>query len=182
MVALNYQTPDLPMRLNQGKFLANGGCGYILKPAYLMDPNFCYKDPETLNGKNFPINLKVEIIAGRHLYRADQSKGICSPSIKVEIIGLPFDDKSFRSTSINSNGLNPLWQETFEFEILCPEMALLRFHVEDGDYVGAKMDPFIGQAIFPIDCLRGGYRSVPLLNQSAEPQELAALLVHLEFQ
>uniref|UniRef100_A0AC34GM78 Uncharacterized protein n=1 Tax=Panagrolaimus sp. ES5 TaxID=591445 RepID=A0AC34GM78_9BILA len=39
------------------------------------------------------------------------------------------------------------------------------------------MDPFIGQAVFPVDCLRGGYRSVPLLNQSSEPQELAALSI-----
>jgi len=35
MVCLNYQTWDLPMRLNFAKFLLNGCCGYVLKPACL---------------------------------------------------------------------------------------------------------------------------------------------------
>lgn len=35
MVSLNFQTPDLPMQLNQGKFEYNGGCGYLLKPDFM---------------------------------------------------------------------------------------------------------------------------------------------------
>ena len=35
MTALNYQTHDLGMILNAAMFDANGGCGYVLKPAYL---------------------------------------------------------------------------------------------------------------------------------------------------
>ncbi|KAH8052872.1 C2 domain-containing protein [Aureococcus anophagefferens] len=35
LVALNYQTRDLAMRLNKAKFRANGGCGYVLKPDVL---------------------------------------------------------------------------------------------------------------------------------------------------
>jgi hypothetical protein len=31
-VCLNFQTWDLPMRLNFAKFLANGSCGFVLKP------------------------------------------------------------------------------------------------------------------------------------------------------
>ncbi|XP_049420319.1 1-phosphatidylinositol 4,5-bisphosphate phosphodiesterase epsilon-1 [Epinephelus fuscoguttatus] len=37
LVALNYQTDDLPMQLNTALFEANGGCGYVLKPAVLWD-------------------------------------------------------------------------------------------------------------------------------------------------
>jgi hypothetical protein len=37
MVALNYQTPGLQMQLNDGKFRDNGGCGWVLKPAFLRD-------------------------------------------------------------------------------------------------------------------------------------------------
>ena len=61
-------------------------------------------------------------------------------------------------------------------------MGLLRFFVEDGDFVGPKTDPFIGQAIFPIDCIRPGFRSISLLNQFNEPLELSALLVHVEIR
>lgn len=35
MVALNFQTPDLPMQLNQGKFEFNGTGGYLLKPEFM---------------------------------------------------------------------------------------------------------------------------------------------------
>ena len=35
MVALNFQTPDLPMQLNQGKFEFNNTTGYLLKPEFM---------------------------------------------------------------------------------------------------------------------------------------------------
>jgi len=35
MVALNFQTPDLAMQLNQGKFEYNGNCGYVI--AFVCD-------------------------------------------------------------------------------------------------------------------------------------------------
>lgn len=44
-MALNYQTPGLWMRLNDGKFRDNGGCGYLLKPLALRQPASRF-DPE----------------------------------------------------------------------------------------------------------------------------------------
>ena len=32
MVALNFQTSDIPMQINTAKFEFNGGTGYLLKP------------------------------------------------------------------------------------------------------------------------------------------------------
>lgn len=34
LVALNFQTNSKEMHLNQGRFLMNGFCGYILKPEF----------------------------------------------------------------------------------------------------------------------------------------------------
>uniref|UniRef100_A0A1I7XUP5 Phosphoinositide phospholipase C n=1 Tax=Heterorhabditis bacteriophora TaxID=37862 RepID=A0A1I7XUP5_HETBA len=179
MVALNYQTGDKAMQLNQGKFMGNGRCGYVLKPEYMLDENF---DP--LQGSRVttscPIRLSVQIIAGRHLSRKDKNKGICSPFVEVELVGLPCDERIYKTRTIASNGLNPIWNQTFTFEVNCPELALLRFHVEDGDFVGPKTDPFIGQAVFPLDSIRSGFRSVPLLNQYSEELELSALLVDVQ--
>ena len=31
LVSLNFQTPDLSMQLNQGRFEYNGNCGYVYK-------------------------------------------------------------------------------------------------------------------------------------------------------
>ena len=36
IVALNYQTNDLSMCLNQGRFAINGHCGYVMKPDILL--------------------------------------------------------------------------------------------------------------------------------------------------
>jgi hypothetical protein len=37
LVALNFQTGDISMSLNHGRFTDNNQCGYILKPAILRD-------------------------------------------------------------------------------------------------------------------------------------------------
>ncbi len=37
VVALNFQTGDVSMSLNHGRFTDNNQCGYILKPAILRD-------------------------------------------------------------------------------------------------------------------------------------------------
>ena len=39
MVSLNFQTPDLPFQLNQGKFEYNGNCGFLLKPDFMRRPD-----------------------------------------------------------------------------------------------------------------------------------------------
>jgi len=36
-VALNYQTCGLMMDLSDGRFMQNGACGYVLKPAVMRD-------------------------------------------------------------------------------------------------------------------------------------------------
>ena len=49
MVALNYQTEDMPMFLNHGMFLQNNQCGYVLKPRYMIDPTASPMPPIILN-------------------------------------------------------------------------------------------------------------------------------------
>lgn len=39
MVSLNFQTPDVHMQLNQGKFDYNAQCGYLLKPDFMRRPD-----------------------------------------------------------------------------------------------------------------------------------------------
>merc|ERR1739848_912630 len=39
MVSLNYQTADLAMQLNLGKFEFNGRSGYLLKPEFMRRPD-----------------------------------------------------------------------------------------------------------------------------------------------
>lgn len=79
--------------------------------------------------------------------------------------------------STADNGINPIWNDICEFEVANPDLALIRFLVQDEDMFG---DPnFIGQATYPFKCLRTGYRSVILNNGYSEELELSSLLVHL---
>ncbi|KRX87277.1 1-phosphatidylinositol 4,5-bisphosphate phosphodiesterase gamma-1 [Trichinella pseudospiralis] len=183
MVALNYQTPDKFMQLNQARFLANGKCGYVLKPEFMRNESYDPNLPESVLGSR-AILLTIEVIAGRHLYRKDRCKGIVSPVVEVEIVGLPFDCQAYRTSRLflACDGLHPIWNEHFEFNVKCPEAALLRFYVEDGDLVYPSGEPVIAQATFPLNCIRTGYRSVNLKNEYSEELELSALLLHIDIQ
>jgi len=76
MVALNYQTGDKSMQLNQAKFKENGNCGYLLKPEFTFRHDFNLYDKNTLYSiELFKINLKI--IETRHLMRG---RGTVHPS------------------------------------------------------------------------------------------------------
>ena len=98
-----------------------------------------------------------------------------SPYVEVEVIGADYDNVKHKTKTIPDNGLNPVWDETFNLRILNPEMALIRFSIYDEDMFG---DPnFIGHATFPIKLLMSGYRSIQLKNGYSEELELSSLLV-----
>ncbi len=55
----------------------------------------------------------------------------------------------------DDNGLNPVWSsETFVFNISFPELAFIRFLVSHRDTFDDSS--FVGQATYPITCLRQG--------------------------
>ncbi|XP_023227625.1 1-phosphatidylinositol 4,5-bisphosphate phosphodiesterase gamma-1-like [Centruroides sculpturatus] len=175
MVALNYQTPDRPMQLNQGKFLQNGRCGFVLRPNFMFDEKYNPHDRTSLCNID-PISLSIKIIAARHLMKS--GRGIISPFVEVEVVGSDPEPNKYKTGIIRDNGLNPCWKnETFDVYVANPQVSLLRFVVQDEDMFG---DPnFLGQATYPVTCLRTGYRSVALKNEYGEELELASLLIHL---
>ncbi|XP_044272158.1 1-phosphatidylinositol 4,5-bisphosphate phosphodiesterase gamma-1 isoform X2 [Tribolium madens] len=179
MVALNYQTGDKPMQLNQAKFRDNGNCGYLLKPDFMFRDEFDPADRNTLVGVE-PWIVTLRIIAARHLFRP--KKGTASPFVEVEVIGAPFDSGTKLTTKpVADNGFNPRWmEEVVEFPVYNPYFALLRFLVQDEDVFGEPN--FIGQATYPVTCLRTGYRSVWLKNAYSEDLELASLLIHISIK
>ena len=68
MAALNFQTGDKPMQLNQAKFALNGGCGYVLRPEFMFSDDYSPMDAGTAPpGVGFLLSVKV--LAARHLTR-----------------------------------------------------------------------------------------------------------------
>lgn len=53
-------------------------------------------------------------------------------------------------------GFNPWWDTEFEFEVAVPDLALVRFMVED--YDSSSKNDFIGQSTIPWNSLKQGER------------------------
>lgn len=71
----------------------------------------------------------------------------------VEIFGIPADCAEERTKTVRNDSFNPNFDESFQFEVCIPEIALVRFLVLDDDYIG---DDFIGQYTIPFECLQSG--------------------------
>ncbi|KAL8594295.1 hypothetical protein ACOMHN_000997 [Nucella lapillus] len=179
LLALNYQTPDRPMQLNQGRFLANGRCGYLLKPEILSEETFDPYDKKCLAQLGMePVTLTITILGARHLVKS--GRGIASPFVEIEVAGMECDNQKFKTGTRVDNGLNPVWNENLVFDVLCPELALIRFAVMDEDTFGEPN--FLGQASYPLHYIRSGFRSVPLKNGYSENIEMASLLVQIDMR
>lgn len=80
---------DKPMQINQGKFMLNGNCGYVLKPDCMLREGFDPQDPNTLGIDMKGKFISLKIIGARHLGRSGRST--TSPSVEVEILGADYD-------------------------------------------------------------------------------------------
>ena len=76
--------------------------------------------------------LSLRLISGQHLPNASdrQAGDIIEPFVKIKILGHPLDTASWVSSTVPGNGFNPLWEETAEFAISYPELALLEFKAD----------------------------------------------------
>ncbi|XP_016374582.1 1-phosphatidylinositol 4,5-bisphosphate phosphodiesterase gamma-1-like, partial [Sinocyclocheilus rhinocerous] len=176
LVALNFQTADKPMQMNQALFMLNGRSGYVLQPSIMRDDTFDPFDRHSLRGVE-PITVCIEVLGARHLPK--HGRGIVCPLIEIEVCGAEYDNAKQRTDSEADNGLNPTWpRKPFRFTVCNPSFAFLRFVVYEIDMFNDQN--FLAQATFPISCLKTGYRSVPLKNSYSEDLELASLLVHMD--
>ncbi|XP_054625496.1 1-phosphatidylinositol 4,5-bisphosphate phosphodiesterase delta-1-like isoform X2 [Dunckerocampus dactyliophorus] len=179
MVALNFQTSCSEMDLNQGRFLTNGQSGYILKPAYMRNSATDF-DPITLTRGDWLKHktLHVMVISAQQLPKVNKKKSsIVDPLVKVEVYGVPADTAVKETSTVENNGFNPAWNENFQFDIYVPELALVRFLVEDHD--STSDNEFVAQYTLPLNTLKMGYRHVPLLNKNGDVVPAAALFVHV---
>merc|ERR1719318_2411308 len=104
MAAMNYQTLDDPMILNEGLFRhTNGGQGYVLKRAP-TDRKFD--------------KLRIEIVCGSFLRTGASRLPLC---VKCTLSMNPHKDRSFvtcpHSQGSQMENLNPTWRQAHTFEI-----------------------------------------------------------------
>ncbi|KAG7244362.1 hypothetical protein INR49_003705 [Caranx melampygus] len=180
IVALNFQTPGEQMDLNHGRFRQNGQCGYILKPPFLCQRDSTF-NPENVGGGpgHKPLLLTVRVISAQQLPKPewDKPSSIVDPQVWVEIHGLPIDNNKKKTHHVDNNGFNPRWDCTFNFTVHVPDLALVRFMVEDHDYTSSN--DFLGQCTLPFTSLRTGYRHVRLLKLDGSSLSPSSLFIHI---
>ncbi|XP_071832248.1 1-phosphatidylinositol 4,5-bisphosphate phosphodiesterase beta-1-like isoform X39 [Apostichopus japonicus] len=175
LVALNFQSLDLPMQLNLGIFELNGGCGFILKPDFMRrkERDFDPFAESTMDGV-VAATLEMKVISGQFL--SDKRIG---SYVEIDLYGLPHDTvrKKHRTKVVSANGLNPLYDDkAFKFDkIIMPKLAMLRISVYE-----SNNNRMIGHRILPVETLRPGYRHVCLRNESNQVLMLPSLFVHIK--
>lgn len=179
MVALNFQTQDAFLKLNDGRFRENGNCGYVLKPSSLM----------IKNGKRQRISgarLTIRVLSGHCLPKPNGAKvGDCiDPYVKIAVYDVTSDEREsvvqYATNSVPSNGYFPIWgQEKFSFAVENWAVAMLQVAVYDKQ----KGDEFIASSSIPVSCLRRGIRCVQLYdatNTRSGAFDFASLLLDIK--
>ncbi|XP_058560863.1 1-phosphatidylinositol 4,5-bisphosphate phosphodiesterase delta-4 isoform X3 [Neofelis nebulosa] len=178
MVAMNVQTAGLEMDICDGLFRQNGGCGYVLKPDFLRDIQSSFH-PERPISPFKAQTLLIQVISGQQLPKEDMTKerSIVDPLVRVEIFGVRPDTTRQETSYVENNGFNPYWGQTLCFRVLVPELALLRFVVND--YNWKTRHDFIGQYTLPWSCMQQGYRHIHLLSKDGTSLHPASIFVHI---
>jgi hypothetical protein len=181
LMALNFQTPDVARRSNDGRFRQNGNCGYVLKPNLQISGD----------AVDHFVNISLKVLCGTCLPKPKGSKrGECiDPYVHVCLVDMPVHGgKEFVANHftqhVNRNGFNPIWVQPypFQFTVQNPQVAMLQFSVWDKDVTA---DDFIGSSSVPISCIREGFRSVRLFDANNKKHgafECASLLVDVEIK
>ncbi|RDX72658.1 Phosphoinositide phospholipase C 2, partial [Mucuna pruriens] len=165
----------------QGMFKANGECGYVKKPDFLLKAGPNVFDPKA----RLPVKttLKVTIYMGEGWFqdfKRTHFDQFSSPDFytRVGIAGVPYDTVMKKTKSVEDNW-SPSWNEVFEFRLAVPELALLRVEVHEYDM--SEKDDFGGQTCLPVWELRSGIRAVPLYSHKGVKYDNVKLLMRFEF-
>jgi len=174
LVALNYQTLDVPMQLNLGIFQYNRRTGYLLKPDFMCREDRKF-DPFTETSVDGIVSgtVSIQILSGQFL--TDKHVGTY---VEVEMYGLPRDTVrrgKFRTKTVQS-GIAPVFNEdSFVFrQVILPDLAKIRIAAFEES--GSKL---IGHRVLPMVGLCPGYRHIPLFNEAGQPLHLPCLFVHI---
>ncbi|CAI0415841.1 unnamed protein product [Linum tenue] len=183
MIAFNMQGYGKSLWLMHGMFQANGGCGYVKKPDFLMKKginNTEVFDPRKRLLVQKRLKVKVYLGDGWRLDFSHTHFDAYSPPdfyIKIYIVGAAVDSTQ-KKTRIIEDNWSPIWNEEFMFPLTLPELALLRIEVRDHDK--SEKDDFGGQTCLPVSELRRGIRSVHLHDKKGEKLNNVKLLMGFE--
>nr|ACI15945.1 phospholipase C-like protein [Bodo saltans] len=178
VVALNFQTWDEPMIVNDGFFSRNARCGYVLKPPYLRDVDDHSGSDAVLPAQrvDFVVMLGSQLPKPANAVRGE----IVDPYVTVRLFGAGEDSQQARVKTpvVNDNGFAPSWNTKGSFITKNPELAVIGFDVFDKDL---DADDHLCTCYLPVASIRNGVRALPLrLASSGERLPHSTVLVHFQ--
>ncbi|KXZ52101.1 hypothetical protein GPECTOR_10g1124 [Gonium pectorale] len=174
LAALNWQVWDKALRINQGKFLDNGGCGYVLKPEWMRVPGASLPSRP-------PRQLTVRILSA-HKYQGSNCWIFKDDLfVRIRIFGMPVDC-AVKQTKTVSNSGRLMDGGSFEFDVRFPEMAVLSIELMDEDAVGDADADMLGYCSLPLATLAEGEFKLPMHSASTgEPKKTKDTWVKVGF-
>jgi hypothetical protein len=176
-VAINTEINGEESWIAAAKFLDNGQCGYVLKPPVMMDvERFDPNCPDRWANPHSNIkSLTVEIISARELpkphdrktyvqygHEEEEFSKSATPFngyVTASIYGAPGDSKEFKTHAVADNRFNPLWQESFTFDMKFSELDVLLLRVMSSTKLKTQR---VAHYAIPVRCIRPGYRVLKL--------------------
>ncbi|XP_063574912.1 1-phosphatidylinositol 4,5-bisphosphate phosphodiesterase delta-3 isoform X4 [Pongo abelii] len=129
LVALNFQTPGYEMDLNAGRFLVNGQCGYVLKPACLRQPDSTF-DPEYPGPPRTTLSIQVLTAQQLPKLNAEKPHSIVDPLVRVEIHGVPADCARQETDYVLNNGYRHIHLLSKDGASLSPATLFIQIRIQ----------------------------------------------------
>lgn len=152
IVAMNWQTPGVPMWVYKGFFLGNGGCGYVRKPQWMMA-----EQPTDVAEMPITQMLSVQVLSARSIgHRFPQEN-----YVQVDLYGIPKDTCSYRTRTCK--GIDACtWDDVIHMPVRCVDLGVLLLMLRYKEVV-------TGHVAIPLSNLKQGIYVFPLLNKYCKP-------------
>ncbi|GAP90575.1 putative phosphatidylinositol-specific phospholipase C [Rosellinia necatrix] len=206
MAALNWQTFDLGMQLNQAMFA--GGTdqsGYVLKPESMRTIRILPDGlPHDADGKLEHQNMtfSISIISARRLIRPASlpSHRTLDPYVEMEFFhandkrdkhdstsGVPTQTDTpvkVRTCIVRGNGFDPEFNYSANHQVTTkyPELVFVKFSVRlspDGETISSR-NPTVATYTVKLSNLKHGYRTLPLWDSNGDQFLFSTLFCHIK--
>ncbi|CAD5228286.1 unnamed protein product [Bursaphelenchus okinawaensis] len=181
MLAMNFQTPGLPMQMNQALFEENGRTGYVLKSSCIRNKNhkMSVQDKNILAGDTLGICIHSAQFVNLLMNRYRENAKV---QVAMDLYDLPNDTVRDRyATPLMQSvdgGFNVLFFKKFTkfTKIIKPEHAML--HIRLLNEYGEEL----GQRFLAVHKIQAGYHHVILRNRNDKNEGPASVFAQFEVQ
>ncbi|OLL24916.1 1-phosphatidylinositol 4,5-bisphosphate phosphodiesterase 1 [Neolecta irregularis DAH-3] len=175
MVALNWQTYDLGLQMNEAMFAINGRHGYVLKSEILRPITPKQQGKEELGDNSKKARFVVQVLSAQQLPRPKGLKTV-DPYVVVSLITTTETFKR-RTESVENNGFSPVWRETlfFYYNYAIADLVFVRIEIFSNETL--QNDVLIASYCAKVNALKHGYRHIPLYDMQGEQYLFSTLFL-----